>query len=147
MLPFNIVTSCLDFYQDKVSSIRGSFKEHSNTTFNLDARPVACVDLSLRGKFLDILCDYLLHGFPGQMDANRPLNYDLQWDLGGFTGADSSASQHRRRYRLLGYLFGACSPWLVLRSHPRSYVQRECKASGRLHRYLCDLHGSGRHLQ
>ena len=81
------------------------------------------------------------------MDANRQLNYDLQWDLGAVTGADSSASQHRRRYRLLGYLFGACSPWLVLRSHLRRYVQRECKASGRLHWYLCDLPRSGRHLQ
>ena len=81
------------------------------------------------------------------MDANRPLNHDLQWDPGAATGADSSASQHWGRYRLLVHLFGTCSPWLVLRSHLGCYVQGECKASGQLHWYLCDLLRSGRHLQ
>ena len=72
LLPFNIILSCMDFYEEKVSlgGLNFSLWRILILILFLDARLVSSADVSVRITISTILRVYVLHNLRGPLDES-----------------------------------------------------------------------------
>ena len=145
LLPFNIILSCMDFYEEKVSltGLNFSLWRFLILILSLDAWLVSSADLSVRFAVSSILRVYVLHNLWGPLDESWDSDRPLFRVLGSWPEHHTFSCERRRRIWILERICYAGNPRLVLRYISRMRLQGECKTSRWLHRHLSDELRSG----
>ena len=145
LLPFNIILSCMDFYEEKVSLRRLNFTlwRFLILILTLDAWLVSSADLSVRFAISSILRVNVLHNLRGSLDESWDSDRLLFRLLGSWLEHHTLSCERRRWIWFLERICYAGNPRLVLRYFSRMRLQGECKTSWWLHWHLSDEPRSG----